>query len=443
MGEPNNTVSRGRKRKGSSKSSTKSNKRKASTSTTSSPTTTDAIVKQEPITASPVSLPKNLELPTAEISQYTSSSNDDLHIPTRLTLETSISKKNLTDIPNEIFVQICANLPPSDLFSLTLVCKKLKGLLCSPGSKETQAIWRNSRMRFMRFLQSPPPHNMDEKSYIVLKQLDKGCQFCNEKGYVKVYWEFRVRCCDLCLDDHTMSRDKLYIDHNIPNAIFKTLPHIFRDASQFYWINDVIKANCEYNNIRDDEKQGWVDQNEEFASRFMQEILIHKQEEQSEQIAKFEESFTQSMNPNYMPQAPTQQKRIFIRQPQLTTAPMSPMNIPTMASMAPMTSVSPIVNMVSTPTIPSMGLTNPQPQFHQIIPHMMNRSQFMITTPPAQQLYHQSFVPRITRQIISPQQQIIPSHLMTGAPQMLSQSQMLPPQMVSPHCFGNPQFHHF
>ncbi|CAG8460769.1 5185_t:CDS:2 [Rhizophagus irregularis] len=366
MGEPNNTVSRG-------KSSTK-----------------------KPITASPVSLPKNLELPTAEISQYTSSSNDDLHIPTRLTLETSISKKNLTDIPNEIFVQICANLPPSDLFSLTLVCKKLKGLLCSPGSKETQAIWRNSRMRFMRFLQSPPPHNMDEKSYIVLKQLDKGCQFCNEKGYVKVYWEFRVRCCDLCLDDHTM---------------------------------------------RDDEKQGWVDQNEEFASRFMQEILIHKQEEQSEQIAKFEESFTQSMNPNYMPQAPTQQKRIFIRQPQLTTAPM---NIPTMASMAPMTSVSPMVNMVSTPTIPSMGLTNPQPQFHQIIPHMMNRSQFMITTPPAQQLFHhQSFVPRITRQIISPQQQIIPSHLMTGAPQMLSQSQMLPPQMVSPHCFGNPQFHHF
>lgn len=149
-------------------------------------------------------MPKNLELPTAEISQYTSSSNDDLQHQTRLTLETPISKKNLTDIPNEIFVQICANLPPSDLFSLTLVCKKLKGLLCSPGSKETQAIWRNSRMRFMRFLQSPPPHNMDEKSYIVLKQLDKGCQFCNEKGYVKVYWEFRVRCCDLCLDEFTM-----------------------------------------------------------------------------------------------------------------------------------------------------------------------------------------------------------------------------------------------
>jgi hypothetical protein len=208
----------------------------------------------------------------------------------------------------------------------------------------------------------------------------------------------------------------------------------------------------------------------------MQEILIHKQEEQSEQIVKFEENFmAQSMNPNYMPQAPTQQKRILIRQPQLTTAPMSKLiyiyiytyilfiylfiylyltiniyvilfilDMPTMASM---TSVSPMVNMVSTPTIPSMGLTTPQPQvqqFNQIIPHMMNRTQFMITTPPAQQMYpHQSFVPRITRQIISPQQQMIPSHLMTGAPQMLTQSQMLPPQMVSPHCFGAPQFHRF
>jgi hypothetical protein len=194
-----------RKRKASSKSSTKSNKRKASTTSSPLSSSTDAIVKQEPIiTTSPVSLPKNLESPTAEISQYTSSSNDDdLQRPTRLTLETPISKINLTDVPNEIFVQICANLPPSDLLSLTLVCKKLKSLLCSPGSKETQAIWRTSRIRFMRFLQSPPPHNMDEKSYIVLKQ-DKGCQFCNEKNFVKVYWEFRVRCCDLCLDEHTM-----------------------------------------------------------------------------------------------------------------------------------------------------------------------------------------------------------------------------------------------
>ncbi|GES88655.1 hypothetical protein GLOIN_2v346406 [Rhizophagus clarus] len=409
MGEPNNTVTRGRKRKGNSKSNTK-----------------------KPLTASPVSLSKNLELPTAEISQYTtSSSNDDLQH------STSIFKKNLTDIPNEIFVQICANLPPSDLFSLTLVCKKLKGLLCSPGSKETQAIWRNSRLRFMRFLQYPPPSNLDEKSYIVLKQMDKGCQFCNEKNFVKVYWEFRVRCCESCLDEKTMSRDRLYIDGDIPSVIFKTLPHIFRDASQIYWTNDVIKASYEYFNLPDEEKQDWVDQNEDFVSRMIQEIMVNKQEEQHEHLVKLEENFmAQSMNPNYMPQAPTQQKRIFIRQPQLSTAPM---NMPTM------TSVSPMVNMVSTPTIPSMGLTNPQPQFQQLIPHMMNRSQFMITPPPAQQLFpQQSFVPRITtRQIISPQQQIIPSHLMTGAPQMLPQSQILPPQMVSPHCFGAPQFPHF
>ena len=73
---------------------------------------------------------------------------------------------------------------------------------------------------------------------------------------------------------------------------------------------------------------------------------------------------------------------------------------------------------------------------------MMNRSQFMITTPPAQQFYsHSPFVSRVTRQMI-------PSHMMAGAPQTLTPPQMLTPQMVSPpmvspHCFGVPQYHRF
>src|SRR3954451_24455884 len=111
--------------------------------------------------------------------------------------------------------------------------------------------------------------------------------------------------------------------------------------------------------------------------------------------------------------------------------------------MASMTSTNPMANMSSIPTIPSMGtmgLTNHQPQFQQfnqsqlMIPQMQsvmpfNRSQFMITTPPAQQFYsHSPFVSRITRQVI-------PSHMMAGVPQTLTQPQMLTPQMVSPHCF--------
>jgi len=288
---------------------------------------------------------------------------------------------------------------------------------------------------------------MDEKSYIVLKRLDKGCQFCNEKNFVKVYWEFRVRCCESCLDKNTMSRDKLYIDCDVPSEVFRTIPHIFRDASHFYLIKDVSRADNIFRNLNDETKQGWVEQNEDIANRMMQEILTHKQEEQNEQIVKFEECLMgQSVNSNYnyMPQHPTPQKRIFIRQPQLTTTPMNITSIPTMASM---TTVNSMTNMVSTPTIPSMGTINPQPQFqqfNQIIPqmqNMMNRSQFMITTPPAQQFYpHQSFVPRITRHVISPQQQMIPSHMMAGTPQILTQSQMLTPQMVSPHCFGASQF---
>ena len=113
--------------------------------------------------------------------------------------------------------------------------------------------------------------------------------------------------------------------------------------------------------------------------------------------------------------------------------------------------ISPISTIPSMGTMRTMELTNSQPQFHQsqlIIPPQMqsmmhfNRSQFMITTPPAQQFYsHSPFVSRVTRQMI-------PSHMMAGAPQTLTPPQMLTPQMVSPpmvspHCFGVPQYHRF
>src|SRR6266536_850284 len=71
-----------RKRKGSSKSSTKSNKRRAST----------IEVKLEPIVASPISLPKELDLPKTEISQPQDTlSNDHLQLPTQSTLGTPIN----------------------------------------------------------------------------------------------------------------------------------------------------------------------------------------------------------------------------------------------------------------------------------------------------------------------------------------------------------------
>jgi hypothetical protein len=169
------------------------------------------------MSASPMSVPKKLELSTAEIPQNTLPNDDpkqQLLIPINNNKNNKKNNNNiqplpgnpptLTSIPYDIFVQICNNLPPSDLLSLMLVCQEFKRLLCDPNSPQTQAIWRNSRTKFMRFLQSPPPSGMDEKSYIVLKQLGKGCQFCHKMDFIKVYWEFRVRCCEQCLENYTM-----------------------------------------------------------------------------------------------------------------------------------------------------------------------------------------------------------------------------------------------
>ncbi|CAG8706863.1 3777_t:CDS:2, partial [Racocetra fulgida] len=63
-------------------------------------------------------------------------------------------------IPPEIFIKICEHLPPFDLLSLTGVCKRFRGFLCSPESLITQDIWRTSRICFLPGLQLPPPDGM-------------------------------------------------------------------------------------------------------------------------------------------------------------------------------------------------------------------------------------------------------------------------------------------
>ena len=64
------------------------------------------------------------------------------------------------NIPISIFIKICEYLPPSDLLSLTGVCKRFREFLCSPESQITQDIWRLSRLKFLPELQLPPPEEM-------------------------------------------------------------------------------------------------------------------------------------------------------------------------------------------------------------------------------------------------------------------------------------------
>src|SRR3990170_9127002 len=73
-----------------------------------------------------------------------------------------------TQIPPEIFINICQDLPPVDLLSLARVCKTFYKYLCSTNSTTTQEIWRNSRITFLPFVQMPPPEGMTELQYVKL-----------------------------------------------------------------------------------------------------------------------------------------------------------------------------------------------------------------------------------------------------------------------------------
>ncbi|CAG8645997.1 8821_t:CDS:2, partial [Ambispora gerdemannii] len=139
-------------------------------------------------------------------------------------------------------------------------CNLLRGLLCSPSSQTTQAIWRASRHLFMPRLQMAPPDGMDEKSYIELNMLERGCQFCGYSGdTVKVIWAFRVRTCKICLDGRTARYLELVTKENIPEIILTSLPYIGYYAERFYWRDSVISATQEYDKLASEEDQhSWL-----------------------------------------------------------------------------------------------------------------------------------------------------------------------------------------
>src|ERR1044072_3102883 len=112
--------------------------------------------------------------------------------------ETATSRSIATDIPLEIFANICKYLPTSILFKLLRVCKQYRIYLMS---SENQDIWRESRLGLLSYPQLPPPLDMTEQDYIKLPSVEAGCQFCGtRKSEIRIYWTFRVRCCWKCYD---------------------------------------------------------------------------------------------------------------------------------------------------------------------------------------------------------------------------------------------------
>ncbi|GBC13291.2 SGNH/GDSL hydrolase family protein [Rhizophagus irregularis DAOM 181602=DAOM 197198] len=194
-------------------------------------------------------------------SSSTAFSNTNHHIPIAIT------------IPPEIFIKICEHLPPSDLLTLTGVCKRFRGFLCSPESSITQDIWRTSRIKFLTGLQLSPPEGMYEEEYIRFGKLLTSCQNCSTKKTVKVYWQFRVRYCHDCLMKNTTSII-FSKDHAWENdKVLEGLVYVRHNNQVLFWTPDVKSSYKEYEVISGSKFPEWVKKRKECRIRIMEDAL--------------------------------------------------------------------------------------------------------------------------------------------------------------------------
>ncbi|GBC09497.1 hypothetical protein RclHR1_08910001 [Rhizophagus clarus] len=115
----------------------------------------------------------------------------------------------ITLLPSELLIQIFSHLSPYELFLLRETCVRFNKFLDEPKSSTTKEIWRNSRKEFLRD-KTNPPKDMSEREYVKLLYYKEFCQFCGCKKYdVKIYWQFKARCCHLCLMKNTISLKEL------------------------------------------------------------------------------------------------------------------------------------------------------------------------------------------------------------------------------------------
>ncbi|CAG8560248.1 17454_t:CDS:2 [Funneliformis caledonium] len=124
----------------------------------------------------------------------------------------NLNKPGLTSLPIELFEEICKCIPPSSLYSLTLVCHRIRNLLWSSSSSLTQRIWRISRQKFHPTIHKSITYHCTEQEFIWKVLLHKKCQFCgksylfnNFKEIITIgkYWPFQVNICVLCVKDKT------------------------------------------------------------------------------------------------------------------------------------------------------------------------------------------------------------------------------------------------
>ncbi|CAG8492833.1 13028_t:CDS:2 [Ambispora leptoticha] len=195
-------------------------------------------------------------------------------------------------IPPEIFIKICQSLAPSDLLSLSRVCKLYNGYLCSRESSTTQDIWKNARIEYLPNLVLPPPEGFDERGYVRLA-IERGCHFCNNAPRVrKVYWAFCFRACHDCLMENTISESDLCRRYKL-YKLSSLVPYITRGNRKYYerffYIKHVNEVYREWEGINDQDRTGWIRRKSMECSEYMEKVDEREEAEYQEASFKMRE----------------------------------------------------------------------------------------------------------------------------------------------------------
>ncbi|GET01656.1 hypothetical protein GLOIN_2v1540875 [Rhizophagus clarus] len=147
-------------------------------------------------------------------------------------------------------------------------------------------------MKFLPYTKLPPPQGMDEKKYIKMLIYDKSCEFCgnSDPRSSKLYWEFRVRCCDECLLKRTKTFEDLKEPGEIPVEVIETLPCVWIRGGAFavpvhryYWIDDIKSTTKEYYSLlKGKDRKNWLLKRKEHHKKYMAEVSQYYLEDQKQ-----------------------------------------------------------------------------------------------------------------------------------------------------------------
>ncbi|CAB5354661.1 unnamed protein product [Rhizophagus irregularis] len=189
---------------------------------------------------------------------------------------------HILNLTQEVFIEICENLPPKDLYTLTLVYLK-------------------------------PPGDLSEQKFVWLLDIGETCQYCGKKIIIgseerRLFWEFKVLVCSNCAQKQTISFEKLRESENYSEEVRSCLPciseTIFRNSFNFlvnatspgyygtnpyYWKADVSRAVNEYNSLSEVERENWVNEKQIELRNYLEVIEDMRAKENNSSLESFDE----------------------------------------------------------------------------------------------------------------------------------------------------------